>query len=66
VGQPGPTARHVQTEDGDVEIGDIIVGLDGQKVSTTTISTARWTSIRSAIQQRGIYRDGRQMTVPVN
>ena len=39
--QPGSGAANagirglVQTEDGDVEIGDIIVAIDGQKISST-------------------------------
>src|SRR5882672_4821227 len=56
----------VQTEDGDVEIGDIIVGLDGQKVSNND-------DLYRALDKHQvgdtvnveIYRDGRQMTVPV-
>src|SRR6267143_4984741 len=56
----------VQTEDGDVEIGDIIVGLDGQKVSNND-------DLYRALDKHqvgdtvnvDIYRDGRQMTVPV-
>src|SRR5882672_6432455 len=55
-----------QTEDGDVEIGDIIVGLDGQKVSNND-------DLYRALDKHQvgdtvnveIYRDGRQMTVPV-
>ncbi len=56
----------VQTEDGDVEIGDIIVGLDGQKVTNND-------DLYRALDKHqvgdtvnvDIYRDGRQMTVPV-
>jgi S1-C subfamily serine protease len=56
----------VQTEDGDVEIGDIIVGLDGQKVSNND-------DLYRSLDKRQvgdtvnveIYRDGKQMTVPV-
>jgi S1-C subfamily serine protease len=56
----------VQTEDGDVEIGDIIVGIDGQKVSNND-------DLYRALDKHQvgdtvnveIYRDGRQMTVPV-
>ena len=56
----------VQTEDGEVEIGDIIVGVDGQKVSNND-------DIFRALDKHqvgdtvnvDIYRDGRQMTVPV-
>jgi len=56
----------VQTEDGDVEIGDIIVGLDGQKVSNND-------DLYRALDKHQvgdtvnveIYRDGKQMTVPV-
>jgi S1-C subfamily serine protease len=56
----------VQTEDGDVEIGDIIVGLDGQKVSNND-------DLYRALDKHqvgdtvnvAIYRDGQQMTVPV-
>jgi len=56
----------VQTEDGDVEIGDIIVGLDGEKVSNND-------DLYRALDKHqvgdtvnvDIYRDGRQMTVPV-
>jgi len=56
----------VQTEDGDVEIGDIIVGLDGQKVNNND-------DLYRALDKHQvgdtvnveIYRDGRQMTVPV-
>jgi S1-C subfamily serine protease len=56
----------VQTEDGDVEIGDIIVGLDGQKVSNND-------DLYRALDKHQvgdtvnveIYRDGRQMSVPV-
>ncbi len=56
----------VQTEDGDVEIGDIIVGLDGQRVSNND-------DLYRALDKHQvgdtvnveIYRDGRQMSVPV-
>lgn len=56
----------VQTEDGDVEIGDIIVGIDGQKVSNND-------DLYRALDKHQvgdtvnveIYRDGQQMTVPV-
>jgi len=56
----------VQTEDGDVEIGDIIVGLDGQKVNNND-------DLYRALDKHqvgdtvnvAIYRDGQQMTVPV-
>ena len=56
----------VQTEDGEVEIGDIIVAIDGQKVSNND-------DIFKALDKHqvgdtvnvDIYRDGRQMTVPV-
>ena len=56
----------VQTEDGEVEIGDIIVGIDGQKVSSND-------DLYRALDKHqvgdtvnvAIYRDGRQMTVPV-
>ena len=56
----------VQTEDGDVEIGDIIVGIDGQKVSNND-------DLYRALDKHQvgdtvnveIFRDGRQMTVPV-
>jgi S1-C subfamily serine protease len=56
----------VQTEDGDVEIGDIIVGLDGQKVNNND-------DLYRALDKHQvgdtvnveIYRDGRQMSVPV-
>ncbi|MFS8084191.1 MAG: S1C family serine protease [Acidobacteriota bacterium] len=56
----------VQTEDGEVEIGDIIVGIDGQKVANND-------DLYRALDKHQvgdtvnveIYRDGRQMTVPV-
>ncbi|MEK6334856.1 MAG: trypsin-like peptidase domain-containing protein [Acidobacteriota bacterium] len=56
----------VQTEDGEVEIGDIIVGVDGQKVANND-------DLYRALDKHqvgdtvnvDIYRDGRQMTVPV-
>lgn len=56
----------VQTEDGEVEIGDIIVGIDGQKVSNND-------DLYRALDKHqvgdtvnvAIYRDGQQMTVPV-
>jgi S1-C subfamily serine protease len=56
----------VQTEDGEVEIGDIIVGIDGQKVSNND-------DLYRALDKHQvgdtvnveIYRDGKQMTVPV-
>ena len=56
----------VQTEDGEVEIGDIIVGIDGQKVSSND-------DLYRALDKHqvgdtvnvAIYRSGQQMTVPV-
>src|SRR6266852_6201731 len=56
----------VQTEDGDVEIGDIIVGLDGQKVNNNDdlYRALDKHQVGDTIKVE-IYRDGKQMTVPV-
>lgn len=55
-----------QTEDGDIELGDIIVGLDGEKISTND-------DLYRALDKHQIgdsvsvevVRNGRRMTVPV-
>jgi S1-C subfamily serine protease len=56
----------VQTEDGEVEIGDIIVGIDGQKVANNDdmYRALDKHQVGDTVNVE-IYRDGRQMTVPV-
>src|SRR6266480_2991514 len=52
--QPGGAAANaglrglVQTEDGDVELGDIIIAIDGEKVSNKKSSSSSWTNTRLA------------------
>jgi S1-C subfamily serine protease len=70
--QPGSGAANaglrgiVQTEDGDVEIGDIIVGIDGAKVSNNDdlYRALDKHQVGDTINVE-IFRNGKRMTVPV-
>ena len=70
--QPGGAAASaglrglVQTEEGDVELGDIIVAIDGQKISNNDelLSVLDKHQIGEMVNVE-IMRNGRRMTVPV-
>ncbi|HJY29349.1 MAG TPA: PDZ domain-containing protein, partial [Pyrinomonadaceae bacterium] len=55
-----------QTEMGDIELGDIIVGIDNDKVGNTDdlFKVLDRHQIGETVQVK-IWRDGRQMSVPV-
>ena len=55
-----------QTENGDYEIGDIILGMDGEKIATTDdlYRLLDKHQFGDTVQLQ-IYRDGRRTTVPV-
>jgi len=70
--QPGGPAANaglrglVQTEDGDMEMGDIIISLDGEKISNTDdLYRALDKHHVGDTVQVEIVRNGRHMTVPV-
>src|SRR2546425_5091667 len=70
--QPGGAAANaglrglVQTEDGDIELGDIIVALDGEKISNNDdlYRTLDKHHVGDTVQVE-VVRNGRHMTVPV-
>jgi S1-C subfamily serine protease len=55
-----------QTEDGDFELGDIILGMDGEKIATTDdlYRVLDKHQVGDTVQLE-IFRNGRRMTVPV-
>jgi len=71
-GQPGGPAANaglrgmVQTEDGDIELGDIIVGVDGEKINNNDeLYRALNNHQLGDTVSVDVFRNGARMTVPV-
>ena len=70
--QPGGPAANaglrglVQTDDGDIELGDIIVGVDGEKINNNDelYKALNKHQIGDTVNVE-VYRSTRRMTVPV-